>query len=503
MPIPRKTIALCLMTLAGACADTTSALAAPVLEPSTSPLELGSVEVDSGPAAQQGLFFSNSSPSAGTVVESIAIVGPDAADFSLPQDDCSGKTVEPMTLCATEVRFQPRSPGAKSATLELVESFGTVEVPLAGAGATGTLSANPTPLGFPLTVEGQSQTEQVTIDDANAATHIAGVTITGPDAAAFSVAYGDCTGGTFTQGNSCDVGVRFAPSAIGEAKAQLVITSDASGGPLVIPLSGTGAEGPIFSVSARQALLGEVLVGASVAQAFTVTNTGDYPLAIQKAFLITGTPLMFPVVSDACSGQVLEPGASCAITVDFQPSTAGPKTASILFISESSAGPTAVGIEGVGVAAGALGAPSTAQPMLTESLAASGSLSPTGAQGAPPRLVRLPTRLATRSVHTGIKALCPASATSCQVRSVLTTTHLRHRHCRACDAGMKSVVLLGSTASTLRGGESSTVNTLLSPGGAALVAHRHNLQASVTVAITAPGIPTVAQSRALTLNPTA
>src|SRR4029077_9015981 len=205
---------------------------------------------------------------------------------------CSGE-VPPTMSCGLEVRFQPQSPGAKSATLALVESSGTVEVSLSGTGRTGTLSVEAP--NFPLTVVGRSESTQVTVDNADAGTHVDSVEIAGPDASSFSIDNGNCAGNTFGPGNTCGVGLRFSPSSAGQKTAQLVITSDASNTPLIVPLSGVGAEGPRLSVDPQQALLGDVAIGSSVEQTFTLTNTGDYPLGVQGAFVVSGTPLMFPV----------------------------------------------------------------------------------------------------------------------------------------------------------------------------------------------------------------
>jgi hypothetical protein len=56
-------------------------------------------------------------------------------------------------------------------------------------------------------------------------------------------------------------------------------------------------------------------------------------------------------------------------------------------------------------------------------------------------------------------------------------------------------MILGSTSSLLRGGQSSTVHTLLSPVGIALLSHRGKLIVSIAVTITVPGGPPVMRSR--------
>jgi hypothetical protein len=224
---------------------------------------------------------------------------------------------------------------------------------------TGTLSASQSPLSFaaiPYTGSGshqeggQNETEEISIrDTANAAVNVGSVGITGPDASSYSVQWGNCEHDYLQANNYCTMGIRFEPTSLGANQAQLVITSDASNGPLTIALEGEGLNGPKISMSTRQALLGEVLIGSATWQTFTLTNTGDYPLGVQQAILVSGTPLMFPVLADTCSEQVVKPNASCAVTVGFQPTTPGEKDASILFITSTSLPLNVVGIDGIGV----------------------------------------------------------------------------------------------------------------------------------------------------------
>jgi hypothetical protein len=237
----------------------------------------------------------------------------------------------------------------------------------------GTLSANPGSLSFspiPYSSEGshegeQNESEELTVlNDPSGSTQIESVSISGPDASAFSVQWGNCEHDQLGPNNTCNMSIRFQPLAPGPKRAQLTIASNSASSPLVVPLEGTGLYGPRISLNSDQALLGEVTLGASVSHTIALTNTGDYPLGVQQAFRVSGTPLMFPVLSDTCSGQVVYPGAGCAVTVGFAPTTPGEKDASILFITSSSLPVTVVGIDGVG-AQPAASAPSTPASLFT------------------------------------------------------------------------------------------------------------------------------------------
>jgi hypothetical protein len=250
---------------------------------------------------------------------------------------------------------------------------------------TGTLSASQSPLSFaaiPYTGSGshqegaQNETEEISIrNTANAAVNVGSVSITGPRASSYSVQWGNCEHDYLAANNYCTMGIRFEPVALGANQAQLVITSDASNSPLTIALEGEGLNGPRISMSTKQALLGEVLIGSATWQTFTLTNTGDYPLGVQQAILVSGIPLMFPVLSDTCSEQVVKPNASCAVTVGFQPTTPGEKDASILFITSTSLPLNVVGIDGIGVQAAV--APQVGSPQSPPAPPAAASLSVT------------------------------------------------------------------------------------------------------------------------------
>ncbi|HTA98013.1 MAG TPA: choice-of-anchor D domain-containing protein [Solirubrobacteraceae bacterium] len=235
-----------------------------------------------------------------------------------------------------------------------------------GAVGIGTLSATPSPLKFaaiPYThgeheeKEGQNETEQVNIESLEGAVQIESVSISGPDASSFSVQYGDCVDAQLSENNSCDVGIRFQPTSLGVERAELMIDSDSTSGPLDVVLEGEGLLGPQISVSSDESQLGNVPIGGSASHTFNVENSGDYPLFIQQSFLVTGTPKMFPLLANTCDGEIVAPGSSCEFTIGFQPTTPGEKDASLIFITNATPQINVLGINGVGTQ------PATALPV--------------------------------------------------------------------------------------------------------------------------------------------
>ena len=111
--------------------------------------------------------------------------------------------------------------------------------------------------------------------------------------------------------------------------AQLEISSDSLSSPLIIPLNATALNGPHAVVGPLQTDFGNIAIGKSASQTITVANNGDAPMQVQQAFMVTGTPSVFPITADGCSGQVVNQGSSCQFTVQFEPTAAGFRDGSV------------------------------------------------------------------------------------------------------------------------------------------------------------------------------
>lgn len=471
----------------GLCAPAAAQAGEAALTPSTNAVAFGPVDIHSGASPRQSVQFSDYSASTVTV-KSVSIAG--SSTFQVISDGCSDQTLGPEPgWCTVEVSFAPGSGGAQSATLQLDDSEGMVEVPLSGEGITGALSSQQNPLAFaaipytPAFREGQNETEQATIQNsADAGTQVGEVRIEGPDASSYDVQYGNCEHALLGPGNTCSVGVQFQPTSPGPKHAQLVITSDSASSPLIVPLEGEGLLGPKITMSSYQELLGEVPLGDSVQHTFTLTNTGDYPLGVQQTFLVSGTPLMFPVLADGCSGQVIRQGASCSVTVGFTPGTVGEKDASLLIITSDPLPVTVVGMSGAGVGPPAA-APSPAVPELPRWLALP-SGSPT--YDAP----------AAGMLDTGVIVRCPAHVSECVIDSFIKSTvsaRMASRPARGAAA------LLGGTTIRLRGGSAALVRIALSVRARVLLGEGARLHATVGSVVRADGIVVASRTWGATL----
>jgi Divergent InlB B-repeat domain len=143
------------------------------------------------------------------------------------------------------------------------------------------------------------------------------VYVAGPDAAAFQIVAGtDCDRGVaLTPGGACILQVRFDAAALGEHRAQVIITDGTAR--TALDMIGTAVASPL--VVSPDLDFGTVSIGARMTAPTTVWNAGTEPLALGDV-AVTGDG--FDLDASAC-GTHLEPGAGCAVTVGFSPARVG------------------------------------------------------------------------------------------------------------------------------------------------------------------------------------
>ncbi|GLW05741.1 hypothetical protein Misp01_08710 [Microtetraspora sp. NBRC 13810] len=117
--------------------------------------------------------------------------------------------------------------------------------PGGGGGGTGGLSASPGSLSFAARQVGTTSPAQaVTVTNGGAAAApIGSVTTTGDFARTTTC------GATLAAGASCTVDVTFTPTANGTRTGTLTVASSAPGGPVTVPLTGTGGSAPATNLA--------------------------------------------------------------------------------------------------------------------------------------------------------------------------------------------------------------------------------------------------------------
>jgi hypothetical protein len=215
------------------------------------------------------------------------------------------------------------------------------------------LTAAPNPLVFAnQEINTPSTPSILKIGDAgSAALSISGISVTG-DFAGTS----QC-GQTVSSGTQCTVNVTFTPTATGARTGALVISDNAADSPHTIKLSGNGASGAA-SLSSSNLDFGSVVVGTTSTQTVTLTNPAQSPLDISS--IQAGGDYS---ESNTC-GSVVNPGASCTITVFFLPSSLGTSVGTVTITDTGLGSPQTIILTGTGIPPFALSADPSSETVL-------------------------------------------------------------------------------------------------------------------------------------------
>lgn len=232
-------------------------------------------------------------------------------------DTCANATVYPGGSCTIQVTFTPSQKGTRSGKLTISGNVasGSLSVDLSGTGlSTGVVELAPGRIDFGVLEAGtQSDALQVTVGNSgDAAVSITSIGVSGP----FVISTNSC-GTTSLPGHSnCVVMLKFVPTQSGSATG--VLTFLDSAGTQTVQLTGTGTALPTDTLSTSELSFPDTIVQqASAPEVVTITNSGANPLtsiqvSVSGAFVQTNT----------CTTQ-LAAGASCAISIVFQPAIEG------------------------------------------------------------------------------------------------------------------------------------------------------------------------------------
>ena len=176
--------------------------------------------------------------------------GPNPGDFNRAGTCAIGTTLGAGASCTIVLTFSPLAAGARSATLAVGLSSGSVPViALSGTGAAPAappvLSVSTNALGFADQLVGtQSAAQNATVTNTGGGTLTlsASAALGGASAGDFAVG-GNCTAGrALAASQSCSASVRFAPASAGTKFATLVVTTSA--GNAAVSLAGNAVAPP-------------------------------------------------------------------------------------------------------------------------------------------------------------------------------------------------------------------------------------------------------------------
>ncbi len=285
------------------------------------------VQVIATTSAPQTLVVSNSGDVA-LAISNISIGGANASEFAFSPGTCA-LPVAALNVCSFTVSFTPAVSGPRTATVSIASNDPinpVLTVPLTGTGTAVSLS--PTAVAFAnQTVGTSSASHSVTISNVGpTALTISSIVLSGTNPADFTL-NSQC-GATLNVGRSCNVLIRFAPTAVGPLSASLVITTSDPGVPVAsVALSGT-ATAPVLSATPTTLTFSSPLNTASAAQVVTINNTGTSALTLTGITLAGTNTGQFRQTNNCAIGTPLAAGGTCTINVTFRPTATTPLTMS-------------------------------------------------------------------------------------------------------------------------------------------------------------------------------
>lgn len=267
---------------------------------------------------------------------SVTLGGADATSFALTGDSCSTSSLAFGQTCTVDVRFSPQGLGLHTGSLSVTPSSGAgASASLVGTGlGTPVLAINPTSFDFGSAIVGSTgvlKTFTVT-NSGNGATGSLSTQVSGSGAAHFQLVSNSCAQVTLSPSGTCSVTVYFHPSAAGSHTASLDV-SGSPGGIVSAALTGVGVAPAQLSISPTSAVFPTTFTGSTSSPiSFTVTNTGGSATGNVNLNKVGTHPFDFVVTANGC-GAPLNPGQSCIISVVFQPTGSGTRTAQLVVLT--------------------------------------------------------------------------------------------------------------------------------------------------------------------------
>ncbi|MCX7045267.1 MAG: choice-of-anchor D domain-containing protein [Candidatus Sumerlaeota bacterium] len=321
------------------------------------PLLFGDQRVDAGPTAAQAVSLINTTATAIHFTGAgIALTGADPGEFSISNAPSTGSAIIAGTTPTISVKFDPTSPGFKTAFLRITTDGGDSNVALSGNGLDQKIAVSTTSLTFPDQDVDEGPTAPMVVTIINTGTAdlrftAGGIQIAGANADQFAFDGAPSTA-TLAPGASVNVALVFNPSSVGDKSATLLIATDDRNQPLTsIALAGSGIDEQVQVSPLLVDFTGvDIEAGPAGPLDVTITNVGTNALSFTGAGILkTGdTHNVFMVVMPSTA--TLAPGGSAIAQVYFAPVTQTTESANLIITTSDDAQPTVtVSLTGFGV----------------------------------------------------------------------------------------------------------------------------------------------------------
>jgi len=169
------------------------------------------------------------------------VTSSNASEFAIASNTCA--TVNAGASCAVGVTFKPSAAGARNATIT-VTSNGVGSPQTISASGTGTSGGGQSTLSMNTSVDfGNQKVGSTSAATSVAVTNVGGSTVivsgvSSSNPSEFAITGSTCA--TVSAGGSCSFSLTFKPGAVGGRSGSVSVTSNGTGSPQAVSLSGTG-----------------------------------------------------------------------------------------------------------------------------------------------------------------------------------------------------------------------------------------------------------------------
>ena len=289
-----------------------------------------------------------------SVALTISSIAVSTTDFK--ETNTCGSSLAANASCTISVTFAPQSTGTKSATLSVSDnSSGSPQTAsLTGDAVTsGTgVTMSPKSYTFPTTAIGTTSapTTVTLTNNQSVALTISSIQLAAPFSQTNNCPGAGGPSGTLAAGASCTISITYSPTTVAYTTAYLTVTDNASNSPQSIPINGNSVAA--ISLNPKYGLVYTIqIVGRpSTPQTVTITNNESSSVTVNSiaivgsAFSATNT-----CIPSGSSSGTLAAGASCTISVTFEPTTAGTNSGSITINNSAAGSPETLTLYGQGI----------------------------------------------------------------------------------------------------------------------------------------------------------
>jgi iron transport multicopper oxidase len=257
----------------------------------------------------------------------------------LPVSLAAGQTV------TVQARFTPSFAGVDAAALVVTTDQGPFSTSLSGIGmsTTGNVQPAPVSLSFGGVAIGRTTSSAVTFTNVGGAP--ASILSVQTPEAPFSVTGLPAPSTILAPQQAVTTTIQFAPTQAGQFDDQLVLVTDQ--GAVEVPMSGVSASEGQLQLSTTTLDFGQVRVGDTARQSFTISNGGGTRLRVNKS-QPPGLEIGFRAVNQLPEGTTLDPGADMTLEVSFTPLKLGSAQDRWLITADDDQGAQQVVVTGTG-----------------------------------------------------------------------------------------------------------------------------------------------------------